>query len=193
MEQSALQKEKAALRLAVRQKGEALSQEALRQSDQSITHALGLLPEWQRAKLVFLYVSRGFEPDTRGLIQRAWQEGKGVAVPRCLADRHMEAREILTLDQLRPGRFGLLEPGQDASLALPLAFDLVVAPCLTVDQKGRRLGNGGGYYDRYLPLVACPVVCLCREALLAERVPTDERDVPVDVVVTGADVYRREE
>ena len=64
--------------------------------------------------------------------------------------------------------------------------DVVVVPGLAFTAAGQRLGQGGGWYDRYLAEIRddCLTVGVCfREQLLAE-VPTEAHDVTVDVVVT---------
>ena len=71
----------------------------------------------------------------------------------------------------------------------PARFDLAVIPCLSCSRDGRRLGHGGGYYDRYLPRMHCPTACLCREALLMEALPVEETDRSVSLVVTESGVY----
>ena len=54
-----------------------------------------------------------------------------------------------------------------------------------------RLGQGGGYYDRFLaahPDVSA--VCLCRAELLQEKVPTEWNDMAVDIVITEKEIIR---
>lgn len=67
---------------------------------------------------------------------------------------------------------------------LPDRFDLVVVPGLAFDSTGGRLGQGGGWYDRFLS--RCPTqvsVGVCFAEQLVVRVPHEPHDVPVDLVV----------
>ena len=61
---------------------------------------------------------------------------------------------------------------------------------LAVTRKGKRLGHGGGYYDRFLAAGRKPVtLCLCFEALLSDSVPTEPHDVPADYLATEEGIF----
>ena len=96
----------------------------------------------------------------------------------------MEARQIAGLGDLVSGRFGILAPKLQCPLVAPEDIDLVVVPCATGDAQGRRLGYGGGYYDRYLPRTRCPALVLCRGQLVREGLPVEAHDVPMDYLAT---------
>ncbi|MBR6352178.1 MAG: 5-formyltetrahydrofolate cyclo-ligase, partial [Firmicutes bacterium] len=55
---------------------------------------------------------------------------------------------------------------------------------------GRRLGNGGGYYDRFLEKYHPPMAIVCREKLMADDVPLEPFDATGPVVVTETGVFR---
>ncbi len=179
------------LRQELRRLTKDLDEAYVRYSNEGIEELLYLLPEWKAARTVFLYISMGNEPHTHGIFHAAVSSGKRVGVPRCLGNGIMEAREVKDMDKLTPKSFGILEPNEEAPLVAPGEFDLVVAPCLAADQHCYRLGNGGGYYDRFLPSVKCPVICLCRGRLLQTSLPKEEFDVPVDMVLTEWGSLRR--
>ena len=63
-------------------------------------------------------------------------------------------------------------------------IDFAVVPCLSFDRKGRRLGQGGGYYDRLLPQLHCPTVLICREQLMSPEGPVEEHDMRCTMLVT---------
>jgi 5-formyltetrahydrofolate cyclo-ligase len=66
------------------------------------------------------------------------------------------------------------------------SLDVVVVPCLMVEPRGHRLGYGGGWYDRTLPMVAPPAVSIAVafDFQLSSEVPIEEGDVAVDRIVT---------
>ncbi|MFH1513333.1 MAG: 5-formyltetrahydrofolate cyclo-ligase [Bacillota bacterium] len=179
--------EKKRLRLMLRDLAQSLSDAYIERSDRGIREALLALDVWKQASTVFIYVSVGREPETRGIILAALAAGKTVAVPRCLRGGEMEARVIQSLDGLMPGPFGIPEPGAGHRLLPPQDIELAVAPCVAADRQGFRLGHGGGYYDRYLAKVHCPAVCLCRARLLQNALPHDALDRPMDRVITEHD------
>lgn len=179
-----IRQDKIRLRKTLRELVLSLPDDYIRDSDQGIQKNLLALKQWEQAHTVYLYVGRGREPETRGMIRAALEAGKAVAVPRCLDGGEMEARVIASLDALAEGSYGIMEPGENCPLVKPEAIDLVVAPCVAADRQGYRLGHGGGYYDRYLAKVHCPSVCLCRGRLLQAELPHDALDRPVDIVIT---------
>lgn len=181
--------EKAALRRSIRQRAQELNTAYLRASDQAIMERLLALDGWISASKIFIYLSMGTEPDTAQIVQAAWDSGKRVAIPRCLGNGVMEAREITSFECLTPKSLGILEPDGSFPLIAPEELDLVVAPCVAVDKKLNRLGNGGGFYDRYLAGVRCPVICLCRDVFVLDQVPREALDQPMGMVVTEERIY----
>ena len=64
--------------------------------------------------------------------------------------------------------------------------DVVVVPGLAFTTRGERLGQGGGWYDRFLPQVRsdCTTIGVCFGPQLVESLPTEPHDVRLDHVVT---------
>jgi 5-formyltetrahydrofolate cyclo-ligase len=91
------------------------------------------------------------------------------------------------------GRFGVPEPATaNGASGFREGFDIVVVPGLAYDRHGRRLGQGLGYYDRFLRGLAgsSVTVGLAFPWQIVPEVPVNDRDVPVDVVVTELEVLR---
>lgn len=179
-----IEKQKAQLRAALRRQAAGLPSGYLAASDERIYERLVHLPQFLAAQTVFCYVSIGAEPDTRRLLEKALALGKTVCVPRCEGAGQMHARRIESLSALAPGYCNLQEPPVTAPVVPPDKIDLAVVPCVAADKAGYRLGNGGGYYDRYLPVLGGMAVCLCRGRLLQSRLPRTLHDVPIDTVIT---------
>ena len=195
-----LRRRKDELRRQIRLRARSMDPEKRAASDRRIAESILGSSLWREAESVFLYISVGTEPDTRGLLIRAFEEGKRVYVPKCLPgpERIMLAVRIRSLEELVPGTLGIPEPLPDSEGRYETAeageLDLMLIPCVTADRSGNRLGHGAGYYDRFLAALAGnlplttgtqhpALVCLCHEELLARAVPTDERDVRMDFVV----------
>ena len=175
---------KAFLRRQLKSRRDGLDEEYCRRSDAEIRNRLQALPAFRQAGCVFCYVSTGKEPDTRALLEQMLKEGKTVSVPRCREAGIMEAVRIGGMEQLRPGRFGIWEPGEGLSAIEPESIELAVIPCLSGWTDGTRLGYGGGYYDRFLPRCGGLRVMLCRERMLWEAIPREPHDCRMDVLVT---------
>lgn len=179
--------QKRLLRARLIEKRRGLDAEYRREADAAIRERLEGLPAYRAAGLLFCYVSKDEEVDSRQLIADALREGKRVAVPRCGIPRDwMEACEIHSLEELRPGAYGILEPAASCRPVPPGQIDLCIVPCLCVGSAGVRLGYGGGYYDRYLPRLRADAlrVALAREKLQGSEPPSEPHDRPVDLLVT---------
>ena len=129
------------------------------------------------------------EPETRDIIEKAWSMGKVVCVPKCISDGNMVPVVIKNLNDVRTGKFGILEPVNSFNTISWEKIDIAVIPCVSADKKGNRLGHGAGYYDRFLHKTHMKKICLCFEQNVSEKIPTDNNDVSVDMVVTENGVY----
>lgn len=140
----------------------------------------------QAATTIALFLAFGSEVDTWLLLERGVRLGKWVVAPVCLpATKELAFYPITSKDEAALGHWGILEPPRIGEAVSPSCLDVVVVPGLAFDQRGGRLGYGGGYYDRFLPKAnsACKVG-VCFDAQLIEAVPSAPHDVPVDVVIT---------
>ena len=79
-------------------------------------------------------------------------------------------------------------PAESPSLS-PDQVDLAAIPCVTCSREGRRLGRGGGYYDRFLSRYRGAAVLVCRERLLRQEIPFGLHDCPVPYVMTEAGLF----
>ena len=104
--------------------------------------------------------------------------------PRMLPGRQMEVRLYEPDRPLVPASFGILEPPADAPLLARPDIDLALVPAVCYDRRGFRLGFGGGYYDRWLSGFSGFTVGLCRDCVLQDRVPTEDHDCRVDLLLT---------
>ncbi|MEG1537661.1 MAG: 5-formyltetrahydrofolate cyclo-ligase [Clostridiales bacterium] len=152
--------------------------------DTLIISRLLALPEYRQAQCIFCYASKDREIDTFPILEHALRSEKIVSLPKVIGRGQMEARWIIDLNQLVPGAYGVKEPKAEQPVLTPNRIDVAVIPGLSCDVEGRRLGYGGGYYDRYLARSACFKVALCRERSLALKLPVDDYDILMDAVIT---------
>lgn len=167
----------------------------------------GLLGLKKTGKTVLAYCSVGNEPSTLALIDSLLKSGRRVCLPLCTdigedgkrvapaegdAADVMEARVITSFDDLAAGAYGIPEPKADTVIVPPEEIDIIILPCVGCDRQCNRIGHGAGYYDKYLSKVRkdCFTMALCYEEALADEIPAEEHDVPVDAVVTEKTVYR---
>ena len=168
--------EKARLRAALRARLTELPASTLEAAGRELREAILVEPAFWTAETVFCYVSTAREPDTLPLLRAVMESGRRLVVPRCREGGEMDAAEIRSLTELRPGRYGIPEPSEEAPVVSPEQISLALIPALALGPDGTRLGKGGGYYDRYLPGLRCPIWGL---AWFFCALPTAGHDIPV--------------
>lgn len=183
------EQEKRQLRAAIRALAAQLSPRYRASADGAIARRVLYLPEYREAETVFCFVGSGREIDTRPFLERTLADGKRLCVPLCTGAGEMELRQVTDLKELSPGAYGILEPPAGSPSLSPDQADLAVIPCLTCSREGRRLGRGGGYYDRFLSRYRGAAVLVCREKLLRQEIPFGLHDYPVPWVVTEAGLF----
>lgn len=190
MQSDDLNAQKQAARRAARQQLAQISPQEFSAIGAAMWQTLQAQPAWQNAESVFCFVGALHEPDTMPILQGALSAGKQLLVPRIAGPGQMQLVPLQSLEQLQPGAFGILEPGQ-ALPAVPAGsgVQLAVLPCLAAARSGARLGRGGGYYDRFLANYSGRRLILCPEALLAQSLPTGPLDEPAQAVLTEKALY----
>lgn len=144
------------------------------------------LDEYKKASTVFIYVSFGDEVDTLGLIKKALEDKKYVAVPVCDKESHiMSPALIKDITCLREGAYGILEPFDNYDVVENDSIDVTVVPGLCFSTDGSRMGYGGGYYDRFLKEYKGFSVGFAFSDCMAENIPNEEYDRKVDLVISG--------
>ncbi len=184
---SALHEAKLAARQAMMAARDALPAAARLAASAAITARIAALPSYIAARTVLLTLPFRSEWDTLPLVEQALAAGKTVAAPRVnRATRMLDLHSLSdSARALLPGAYGIPEPEATADRVPPESVEWVLVPGVAFDRTGRRLGYGGGYYDRLLPLLGRATrVAGAFDLQLVDRVPWAPHDVCVDVIVT---------
>lgn len=176
------------LRRRVIEKRDAIPLEERRALSEAICARVIESPEFRSASFALLFASFGSEVDTTSLMAATLAAGKRLALPRVHpVTRELELREVRSIERdLAPGLWDIPEPvpGDCPEVALE-NIDFVLVPGVAFDRDGRRLGYGGGYYDRILARLSTgvPAVAVCFEAQLVGQVPADQHDRRVPILM----------
>lgn len=150
-------------------------------AERSVASRLRQFPPYRRAQVLLAYLALGNELPTALLISNAWRDGKRVFVPSAgefwFVEYCPEAR-------LERGPGGALEPLQGAPLSLDARSGLVLVPVVGWSAGGRRLGRGGGWYDRVLPRLTLPTIGVAYDCQQRDRIPIEPWDASLDYIVT---------
>ena len=174
--------DKKELRQQIRQRKRAMTEEEINTASEKLGALLADSPLYRQAKTLYGYLPYNQEVRTVPMLQRALDEGKRVAVPKCYGDE-MRFIYLEDLSQVEKGYCGIPEPIADG----PIADDptaLVLMPGLAFDPQGRRIGYGGGFYDKFLAAEPDhPTLALCYSFQMLPKLDTEEFDIPVDCVL----------
>jgi 5-formyltetrahydrofolate cyclo-ligase len=185
---------KAAMRAEILAGRRAMPAERRTAAGREIRDGLLEMPELQMAGTVAAYASVRTEPDTHGLVFALWKRGSYVLLPVLLPDGDLDWASYEGPDSLAAGPRGLLEPTEPRrGVTAITSADLLIVPALAVDVAGRRLGRGGGSYDRALARVGAGIltVALLYQGELVSEVPAGPHDQSVRVAAIAGEGISR--
>lgn len=147
-----------------------------------ITHVASALQGWEAwrsARVVGGYVALGDEPSL--------PPHPGLVVPRTSGSGFVYARPHEGMDT---GTWGVREPSADAPTVPWDHVDLVIVPGLAFDLSGRRLGRGGGVYDRALTQLkeGAARVGVAHPELMDGSLPSEPHDIAMTHLIIGHEV-----
>lgn len=176
------------LRRQIKELLAAQSAEARATKSAVIAEKLFREPRFQSAKTVLFFAATSLEVDTHPMIEHALKAGKKVVLPFSrMESLELELYEIKDFEGLKQSAYGILEPvpGLHARID-PSLIDFVVMPGVAFDKTGNRLGNGKGFYDRFLEKISpkVPKVALGFSFQMIDRVPAEAWDIRVEKVLT---------
>ena len=184
--------EKEATRRAIRRAVRGMTAQEREQESLAVCDRFMGLPEVAAAKRVMVFISMSDEIDTAPVVRACLDAGKQVYAPKTTRrPRRMEPARVESVESLRPGTFGILEPPRGESCA-PGDLDVILVPAVGFDRQGNRLGRGAGYYDRFMcsPGFRAFRVGVGFRPQLVDQVPVEGHDLPVHVVVTAGETAR---
>jgi 5-formyltetrahydrofolate cyclo-ligase len=157
--------------------------------EQRLRNRLFHSESWKKAKTIGITISQGFEWDTEPIIEKAWDEGKAVCVPKCFANKEMFFYRIHDFQQLEKGLYDIPEPNPEkATNVNKQEIDLLIVPGVVFGENGYRIGFGGGYYDRFLVDFPNETISMASHFQVINQIPINSFDIPVQYIVMEEDM-----
>jgi len=187
--------DKAALRKELLRKRNSIPPEVRKVKSSAIVSHLESLDEIRNAGTVLLFASFRSEVDMTGMISSSLASLKRVMLPKVdPGTMTLQLFEITSPDELSPGYMGISEPSgtADRKPCDVNDIDAVIIPGACFDEKGNRVGYGGGYYDRLLSGLqkTVPIIAPAYEEQIVDAVPAEAHDIRVGIIVTDRRVIR---
>jgi 5-formyltetrahydrofolate cyclo-ligase len=136
-------------------------------------------------KIISIFITLDDEVDTLPIVQHCWENGITVTVPEfqhATPDGYV-LRQWKKNDHLYETQYGIFHPKN--SKVFPLEkIDLIFVPGMAFSKDGLRLGRGKGFYDRMLSMFEGKTVGLCFKEQIKEKIPSDQRDVVIQEVLS---------
>jgi len=182
--------DKQTLRRQMREARRQLPTQMQTEAAQAVYRALLGFEPFISARSVMAYAACRGELSLQPVIEYALEQGKTLLMPRCEAPGVMTARRVSAMKALSCGAYGLLEPAESSEIVPPGEIELILAPGAAFDRRGGRIGQGGGYYDRFLQKTDAMRVGVCHSFALLDAAPAEAHDVRMDFIVTPQGIVR---
>ena len=146
---------------------------------------------WQEAKVIHTFLPQNTEPNTFFLVQEALQSKRRVQVPKVAGPSHLTHHWLEDIKLFKKSLWGIPEIQDSAASVADLSkIDLVLVPGLAFSRKGARLGQGRGYYDRFLnQLNGAKTLGVGFDWQLLEHIPEESHDRRLLGVLTESQLF----
>ena len=160
-----------------------------------LRRSLEQLPEYHTDVRVAGYWATGGELPLNLVIPPLATRGQRFLLPLLARNKELHFAPWRDGDAVAPNRYGIPEPVAPHEWFAPFQLDLVLVPLLAFDRRGRRLGHGGGYYDRSFAFLKDQVrptepllVGVAYDFQEVEQLDEQPWDVPLDYVATDREL-----
>ncbi|ORC24493.1 5-formyltetrahydrofolate cyclo-ligase [Rothia nasimurium] len=159
-------------------------------------HLSQLIAELEPGSTLAGFLPLATEPPITGALREAVEQGHTVLAPVVLPHHHLGWVRWHPQEPTQVNSLGILEPtGERLDSGAFVEADLRLVPALAVDRQGRRLGQGGGYYDRLFEMLGEKALSPSTAGVVFDRelldgLPAEPWDAQLSTVVTEEGVRR---
>ncbi len=167
---------------------ESFSEDDVTRKSRQIEKRLFEFANFMEAHVVLLYVNKTGEVGTRRIINHCFSQNKIVVIP--FMDAKGKKPNLLKISNLKTDIINTEQgpmPDPARCRVVPVnSIEIAVIPGLVYDEKGARIGLGGGYYEKLIPRLPATTrkVSLAFEDQIIQQVPKGAIDRYVDIIIT---------
>lgn len=143
-----------------------------------------IMPMIKDEKNIGIYMAIQSEVDVTALANL----NKKIYAPKITGPTTMDFLLLEDLSKTKPGVWNIPEPTSNIKID-PQDLDVIVVPLLGFDSKLHRLGNGAGYYDRYLKKCGGRKIGVAFEIQKVAELPINTNDVSLDIIISEKGMY----
>jgi len=184
-----------AFRHTLRQGRRQIPDEQRQSAQRAVFDTIASLPIYRSAQHIAGYWASDGEIDVTALLRKARMDGKTSYLPIIMGLKQaLLFAPFSDATPMQPKRYQIPEPQVSPAQLIPSAqLDLVLTPLVAFDDEGRRLGMGGGFYDRSFEFCKGKRPFLLGVAFesqhLEQALPQRDWDVRLDAAVTETGIY----
>lgn len=184
---------------------DSIDEESRQQKSEEIAKKI-LEADWfKEADIVLSYHAFRSEVEVDALNRAVLTQGKKLYLPKTyVKEKQIRFFEITDLSKLKRGYQKIWEPtGEEPEFSFETVKEeqkkvLMIMPGTAYDDRGYRMGYGGGYYDRYLnaheaewKMIDFMTVFAAFSEQKMILIPGERCDVKPDVIVTEKEIMQR--
>jgi 5-formyltetrahydrofolate cyclo-ligase len=185
------------LRQTLRQKRKKITSSQQKLNAHQLAKQIIQLKEIQSAKNIAVYLSNDGEIDLQEVVSLLWQANKNCYLPVLNKENkgHLLFLAYTKQQQLVKNCFNILEPAyQQEKSKIAKQMDVILMPLVGFDKDCKRIGMGGGYYDRSLSFISHktvkPVLIgVAHSIQQVEKIPIEKWDIGLNKIVTEKQVF----
>ena len=171
------------LRKKIKQKRSHMSQEEVTTKSDIICGRILKSAVYKNSNCIYCYYPVQNEVDVTFVITSAIEAGKIVALPKVInKNGEMIFAEIQNMDNLTTGHFNIPEPITNIPAR---KADLILVPGVVFSNKGKRIGQAGGFYDRFLEQNHPYSIGVAYDFQIMNDIKTQPHDIDVDEVISN--------
>lgn len=170
---------KARVRARIKARRQLLSEDQVKSASQLIVNRLVEFVDWSGVNTIHVYISipKLKEVDTSGAFSYIQQNQPGTTTYAPIGKDET--------------KHWVMAAKEKREVQPPPEIDIFIIPLVGFDERGYRIGNGGGYYDRLLThYPSAQKIGLAFELQKVPTIPSEPHDVPMDVIITEQQIYR---